>query len=75
MDRHLAAVDRRLLNALSEAEHARNQLTPAKATPNPKGGRSVSSPAHPAHGHLTECISAIEAARRALRTFSRSAEI
>jgi hypothetical protein len=72
VDRHLAAADRRLLSALSEAEHARNQLTPAHAGPNGKASQSASGPAHTAHGHLTNCIAAIEAARRALRTVTRA---
>jgi hypothetical protein len=72
VDRHLAAADRRLLSALSEAEHARSQLTPSNAGPNGKASQSASGPAHTAHGHLTNCIAAIEAARRALRTVTRS---
>jgi hypothetical protein len=72
MDRQLAAADRRLLSALSEAEHARNQLAAPKAGPASKASQSASSPAHGAHGHLTHCIAEIEAARRALRTYTRS---
>jgi hypothetical protein len=72
VDRQLANADRRLLSALSEAEHARNQLTPATSGPATRSSQSASSPAHGAHGHLTHCIAEIEAARRALRTFARS---
>jgi len=72
VDRQLANADRRLLSALSEAEHARDQLTAPKGGPNTKG-QGPATPAHGAHGHLTHCIAEIEAARRALRAFARSA--
>jgi hypothetical protein len=65
MDRKLADIDRKLTRALGEAEQERAQISSS-------GSRKDASPANLAHGHLTRCMTEIEAARSELRSFART---
>jgi hypothetical protein len=65
MDRNLADIDRKLSRALGNAEEGRTQISSSNS-------KTDASPAHIAHGHLTRCMSQLEAARSELRSFART---
>jgi hypothetical protein len=65
VDRKLSNVDRRLLQALSDAERGLGQVFVRKSD-------TKTSNAQLARNHLSRCIAEIEAARRVLRSLTRA---